>query len=293
MPLAALAGLDIARIDIIATTANPAAADLANAIRYALKNSNPTIETNVNTTENYSNSNPSNTLAISVGDGSLNWIDTQKNGFAAVIAFNANSLAFTQRYKGNPHITAIYRDQPLSCQLRLAKFLLPNLKHVSLLRNAAIPSQLFIEAAQNLQIDIDVVDADKRPEWLKSLSLSLRQTDALIGIDDTSLYNSDTIRGILLTTYRQGKSLIGPSRAFVNAGSLASCYTPTDQLLQQLTDMVATLLREQRVPDAQFPKVIRVVVNRQVATSLNIPIPDEETLSAWSKNYSGECRHGC
>lgn len=303
VPLFAAAELDITRIDIIASADNAAATDLAKAVQYALQNANLGIDSRIQKPENYKNSDAKATLVVTIGDGSLAWLHDHKNSFAGAIAFNVSSTFFLTQRKSEQRLTALYRDQPLSRQLRLAKFLLPNLKRASILRNSAtfaeVPpadiSQITIpkELQRDLQLGITEIDVNNNPDWLKLLSLSLRETDVVIGIDDPNIYNGETIRGILLTTYRQGKSLIGPSRAFVNAGSLASCYTSTDQYLQQLVDMITSAVGEHRLPAAQFPKNFRIAINKQVATSLNIVIPDENTLSAWPQNYPGDCSHGC
>lgn len=285
--------MDITRIDIVASNNNAAVTDLALSIQSAIQNAKLGVDTHIQKAEEYKNSTPSSTLAITIGDSSLPWLGEKNNLFAATIAFHVSSNAFLTQKKSEQHSTALFRDQPLSRQLKLAKLLIPNLKRVSVLHNTDYPIPVSKAFQHELQISVDEINIDNNSDWLKSLSLSLRETDALLGIDDAKVYNGETIRGILLTTYRQGKSLIGPSRAFVNAGSLASCYTSTDQYLQQLIDMVTVVVREHSIPDAQFPKVFRVAVNRQVGNSLNIFIPDENTLSAWLQNNSGECGHGC
>lgn len=288
MPLFAAAELDITHVDIIASPSNTAATDLAKGIQYALQNAKLGVDANIQKPEGYKNARPNTTLVIVIGDNSLPWLIEQRNTFATAIAFHVSSAAWTQA-KFEQKLTALYRDQPLSRQLRLAKFLLPNSKRASVLLNSMPP----VTVAKELKIELVDIKLANNPDWLKVLAQSLRDTDFLLGIDDVTIYNSETIRGILLTTYRQGKSLIGPSRSFVNAGSLASCYTSTDQYLQQLVDMVTVVVREHRVPDAQFPKIFRIAVNRQVANSLNVPIPDEDVLSAWPQNYSGDCGNGC
>ena len=293
MPLFAAAELNITRIDIIASPNNTTANDLAKGIQYAIQNTKLGVDATIQKPDGYKNSNAATTLAITIGDNSLPWLKEQKTSYAAAIAFHVGSTAFLAQTKTDQEVTAVYRDQPLSRQLRLAKFLLPHIKRVTVLHSSTNAIPLSKDLQRELQIDIAGIDIDKNSDWLKLASLSLRETDVLLGVDDSTIYNGETIRGILLTTYRQGKSLIGPSRAFVNAGSLASCYTPADQYLQQLVDMIAVVIREHRLPDPQFPKNFRIAVNKQVATSLNISIPDETSLSAWPQIYSGECSNGC
>jgi ABC-type uncharacterized transport system substrate-binding protein len=292
-PLFAAAEMDIARIDIIVAPDNAAAADLADTIQQALQKAQLGVETAVKNSINYQSNNAATTLVITIGDSSLASLNNKKTPFAGVIAFYVNSALFRQSDIPALHTTAIYRDQPLLRQLRLGKLLLPNLQRVTILHS---PREL-IPSIETLQreslLTIHEVVFDNRSEWPKLLSLALHESDFLLGIDDSDIYNSNSIRSILLTAYRHGKGLIGPSRAFVNAGGLASCYTTTDQYQQQLVEMVTVVLHEHRLPHPQYPNKFHVAINKQVATSLNIPIPDEKTLSAWLQNQDGECGNGC
>lgn len=293
MPLLAAAEMDIGHIDILSPSNNASTADLVRGLQYALQHADLGVDTTIQNTESYQNNNPTTTLVIAVGDGTLPWLNDKRNSFAAAIAFHVNSTAFSHQNKSAKNMTALYRDQPLSRQLRLAKLLLPDLKRAAVLRSAGESILINRELQRELNVTVSEVTVGSHPDWLKLLSLSLRDNDVLLGVDDPAIYNSETLRSILLTSYRHGKGLVGPSRAFVNAGSLASCYTSTDQYLQQVVDMVSTIVRQHRLPDPQFPKNFRVTVNQQVATSLNISIPDETTLSAWPQKYYGECSNGC
>lgn len=114
----------------------------------------------------------------------------------------------------------------------------------------------------------------------------------LLAVDDFLLYNRDTIRSILLTTYRHGKVVIGPSQAFVNAGSLASCYTTMEQFLRQLHGSVEFWLRSGSLPAPAHGTHYRIAINRQVATSLGLDIPDHAFLIRTMQS-GGECDNEC
>ena len=293
MPLLVSAKTDIDRIDIVAVRDNTALMQLAGRIENQLQQSRPGVAINIRDSRDYRNKAAASTLVITIGDSSLPWLREHRDDFAAAIAFHVSSTQFDARSLHAQHVTALYRDQPLARQLRLAKLLLPNLRRVTLLSGTDEPGIDIDGLQQNSGVGIAVVNTDKDPDWLKSLSQALRNSDALLGIDDPDVYNGNTIRGILLTTYRHGKGLIGPSRVFVGAGSLASCYTTSNQYLQQLASMVKTVLASKRLPPAQYPQEYHVAINKQVANSLNVPIPDEDTLSARLHDHTGDCGDGC
>ena len=101
-------------------------------------------------------------------------------------------------------------------------------------------------------------------------------SDILLGTDDSSIYNADNLKTILLTSYSRNKVLIGPSAPFIDAGSLSTTYSSP----QDMARSVAYLI-EQGMPAgaASYPRYFSVLSNAQVARSLGIPLPDDATLA--------------
>jgi ABC-type uncharacterized transport system substrate-binding protein len=282
----------ISRIDIVIPADNAALTDLAGGMQRALQQLQPTLPITIR----YAGSPGHDTqtaLAIPVGDGLLPWIDAEKNNYAATLAFYVSSINYQNQLHNDEKVSALYRDQPLSRQLQLAKLLLPNLRRVAIIHgHRHLPqSNAVLEYSSALQIH--TLDIEDKIDWPKYLSQLLQESDVLLAVEDSTIYNSDTIRSILLTTYRHGKFLIGPGRSFVNAGSLASCYTISDQYLKQLTEMVGALLRTRKLPAPQYPRAFRVALNPRVAMSLGLAVQDENTLTARLLNQVEECGDGC
>jgi ABC-type uncharacterized transport system substrate-binding protein len=293
MALPVLADAVVARIDIVVPANNPNLADMAGGIEHALTQRWPNIPVTVARNDNYSPSDAANTLVVAMGDSNLPWLFRTAPQYAYALAFNVNSALFNNGERRDNKITALYRDQPLVRQLHLAKLLIPNLQRAATIHSAGISYGNIEQLQRNSGVQITDAILDTNIDWAKTLSQLMRDNDVLVGVDDPRIYNSENIRSILLTTYRHGKVLIGPSRPFVNAGSLASCYTASEQYLQQLLTMVAAIVQEHRVPRAQFPKAYRVAVNTQVAASLGWNIPDEKVLTAMLLAQLGECGDGC
>ena len=70
---------------------------------------------------------------------------------------------------------------------------------------------------------------DSRP-----LLYLLSHSDLLLGINDTSLFNSAHRENLLLTSYTHQRPVIGPSASFVQAGGLASTYSDQSDWLDSL-----------------------------------------------------------
>ena len=288
----------IDRIEVVVPADNPALSDLAGGVQHALQQRLPSIPVSIHSANNIPPNDTKNTLIVTIGDNLLPWLVAEKNNYAAALAFSVSSTTYLAQLRNNENVTALFRDQPLSRQLQLAKLLLPSLHRVGVIvGHKALPISV-AELELGSGLEIQSIDIEDKVDWPKYLSQLMANNEVLLGIDDPKIYNADNIRSILLTTYRHGKFLIGPGRSFVNAGSLASCYTAPDQYLQQLLDMVGTLLRNQKLPRPQYPHAYRVAINPQVATSLGLTVPDEQTLTARLQNLlgpssSGECGDGC
>jgi ABC-type uncharacterized transport system substrate-binding protein len=106
----------------------------------------------------------------------------------------------------------------------------------------------------------------------------LEESEALLVLPDTDVYNAGTIRNILLTSYRKQVPLIGISQAYVKAGALCAIYSTPVQIAVQTAEAIRQYSTTTKLPASQFPKEFDVSVNTQVARSLNIPIKDAEKL---------------
>ncbi len=117
----------------------------------------------------------------------------------------------------------------------------------------------------------------------------INDNDVLIATANKSIYNRRTIRTILLASYRQEKFVIGYSASFVKAGSLASTYTTVPLLIEELGGFLDRLIDDQSIDwQADFTDHFDVVINAQVARSLNLPAPDPELIKARIKTLEAK-----
>lgn len=170
-------------------------------------------------------------------------------------------------------ITLLWSDPPLARQLHLIRLLLPKARHIGVLysNDSAFLVQELRQAvpANELEINAHFWPNPRDPRVLSRL---LDQSDVLLGLDDSHLYNSHTIKTLLLSSYSRRQALIGPTAAFVPAGSLVSTYS--DQ--QDWINTLKTLLDAEpdRWPRELYPANFKVLGNNRVALSLGIPMDD-------------------
>jgi ABC-type uncharacterized transport system substrate-binding protein len=99
-----------------------------------------------------------------------------------------------------------------------------------------------------------------------------------MAIPDPLIYNRETAQPILLTSYRHQKPVFGYSQSYVRAGALAAVYSSAKQIAKQAVEITLKAQAAGALPPPQVPKYFSVMVNPQVARSLNIPLMDEEEL---------------
>jgi ABC-type uncharacterized transport system substrate-binding protein len=261
-----------ASVQFVIPADNAAMLNFARAARHALLQVEPALQVEIGTSVKTVNAD---TLLVPIGDELMATIHATGDDTRSILFFYASSTAY---HRLPPHRgeTALFRDQPLQRQLELAALLLPNARRALVLYRDNRPE---IHSARGYsQQGVSYRDVGADSNWITKVAQWIQHYDVLISIDDRKLYNRESIRSILLTTYRQGKVLIGPDRGFVNAGSLASVYSTPEQYLQQLQRMVQAWLHNHALPAAEFPRDYQLAVNRQVADSLGLRLPDDSAL---------------
>ncbi|MBF3211332.1 ABC transporter substrate-binding protein, partial [Pseudomonas aeruginosa] len=162
-------------------------------------------------------------------------------------------------------------------QLRLARLILPGIQRIGVLYgkdSEFLLDELRREArSQGLELFVASSSGNDDPRPLQFL---LGNSDLLLGIDDKQLYNSQSIKSLLLGSYAKNRALLGPTAAFVKAGSLASSYSDQEDWLDTLDELLGQAPRHW--PLSLYPGHFKVLGNRQVARSLGIDLASDADL---------------
>ncbi|MDX8385899.1 MAG: ABC transporter substrate binding protein [Gallionella sp.] len=176
-------------------------------------------------------------------------------------------------------VSAIYLNQPMSRQIDFIKAVLPNRSRIGVLYSSEedvglkVMRKVVIERGFSL-VTRRVGEAGLFPVLEKVLSTS----DLLLAIPDGSIYNSSSIRNILLTSYRRSVPLIGISRPYVRAGALGAIFSTPEQLAIQAAETVILFTHSKQLAAPQYPAEFNIEVNREVGRSLGIVLPSKEVL---------------
>lgn len=176
--------------------------------------------------------------------------------------------------------SVVFWAPSLTDQLRLARAIMPGLRRVGLLVSTAdIPrARALRELAAEQRVDVLVREAE--PGLLaRQVGEVAPSADLLLAPVDSHLFSRDNLRPVLLAAYRQNRVFIGPTPAWVRAGSLASLYATPQTLAADVAAAVRAWQQNGRWPAPAQASRFDVITNPQVARSLGLRLPDAELLT--------------
>jgi putative tryptophan/tyrosine transport system substrate-binding protein len=182
--------------------------------------------------------------------------------------------------QSNSNQTNIYLDQPVDRYIALSQFLL-NPKHIGLLKSSTLTLDNKTRSLlESKSTEFFQYHPESRTQLLPTLRILLEKNDLLLLLPDRLIINRDTLKGILLTTYRKLKPVISYSPAHVKSGALASVYaSPVDigmhiaEVINQLRSISAP------IPGTYQPaRYYSIILNDHVAHALGIPLPDINSI---------------
>ncbi len=220
------------------------------------------------------------TLYIAIGEQAVESLDK----------FDSNAIMLRIRNKAVPGTrynsaqSDLITAQPACRHIKLVKAInskwhsIGVLSSVESLETAAALTRCAIRHNINLQV-YAITD---KSDLMVTLEAAVKNNKALLAIPDPLVYNSYTVKNILLTAYRHRKPVIGFSESFVQAGAVAAAFTPPEGIGDKAFDIIARFFGN----NWQFDRKIyntddfSIATNKQVATSLDIKLPDPEAIRA-------------
>lgn len=175
---------------------------------------------------------------------------------------------------GRKHL-AILLDQPLERYLAFGHYLtrsnspgIINGKKIKLTRQQKhIIKRLKLNLSQYQTHSADL---------LPTIRHLKQKNDALLMLPNQRLYNRGTLKGVLLTAYRNRIPVISYSPAQVKSGALASIYSSPDDIGRHLSELLSSSMRKR--PKAgqtlHFARYYSIKINQRVAHSQGFMLPD-------------------
>lgn len=176
--------------------------------------------------------------------------------------------------------SAIYAEPSLHQQIVLAEKIIGKGKKIGVL--VSDKAQFEQQAIDQYEIDFHslVIGAVSEHSSLNStLRALLDKSDVLVGVYDKELYSTENIKNILITAYRNDQPLIGPTSAYLRAGAIASVRSQPEDVAKRLGEVIRQGLSTQNWPAPDYNPYISVVVNQQIARSLNLQVANPKQLA--------------
>ena len=116
-------------------------------------------------------------------------------------------------------------------------------------------------------------------EVVPALRRLLPNVDVLLLLPDALVVNLNNVQQVLLTTYRYRVPVIGFSPGLVKAGAVVAVYSTPAQIGRQGGALASQWLDGEDLPAPQHCNEFSVDINRHVARSLELSLPDTEEIA--------------
>ena len=196
----------------------------------------------------------------------------------------------TSAHKNTRVVSAIYFDQSLDQQLSFLRAAFPSQNRIGLLYSPSAHIDLAHLQQQVAEHGAALVAKPvlSSQTLFSTLDDLLGACDILLALPDNKIYNSSTIRNILLSSYRSEIPFIGLSRAYVTAGALGAIYSTPEQVSDQIAGAIQYFARTGKLPEPQHPREFSIALNPDVARSLHIELlPTDEIRSRMDRAHRG------
>ena len=249
----------------------------ADVIQKQLEKAN-TITMHVSAENIASSSNNNRTLYIAIGDKAI------KN----LHEFDPDAFTLRLTSKQIPGLkyssaqSDLITAQPVCRNIQLIKAINDRWDSVGVLssKNSLNIAAELTRCAIQQDINLQVYAISDDSDLLKTLETAVENNKVLLAITDPLIYNSQSVKNILLTAYRHRKPVVAYSESFVSAGAIAASYTSAQHAGYSAARLIMNFLDNNWQFDKNIykPEDFSISLNRQVASSLEITLPSEEIL---------------
>ncbi len=185
----------------------------------------------------------------------------------------------TNKYKND---AILYMTQSYCRQIQFIKLLNKKWQTIGILNSQEKPvdSEAIQQCADQYDIKIHTVNTTAENNLTNKIKIALSHSDVLLALPDSNIYNSKTVKNILLTSYRLRKPVIAFSKNFVKAGALAAIYSSTEQIAQSASNIIEQYFKSgnQFKKPINYPQAFNISINRQVFRALDLATPNPEQI---------------
>lgn len=180
-------------------------------------------------------------------------------------------------------VSALFLDQPYARQLQLIRLALPDARRVGVLVGPATAGQAdaLRKAGRESGLELHVRGIDNQQMLFAGLIELAREVDVLLLLPDPLVVSGETLRALFLLSYQLRLPILAYASALVQAGAPLGLYATPTQLGSEAGKWIREMLLEKGANKAmtRFPELYTVEINRNVARTLELPLPSAASLS--------------
>jgi len=227
---------------------------------------------------------PKSDLVIAVGmKAASNFANSKAPAVLNVMITKAAYHQLLREFPGrenSPGYSAIYLDQPVERQLSLIAAAFPERANVGLLYHTP-PLVEISEIRQKAgDFGLKLFEQEvKNGSMFEPLQNVLKHSDVLLALPDPAIFNTTSLRNILVSTYQAQVPVIGFSSAYVKAGAICAVYTTPVQFATQTGLAILKFAETETLPRPEYSKFFEISINERVAKSLSINIKNPKELA--------------
>ncbi|MCB1666963.1 MAG: hypothetical protein KDI24_01315 [Pseudomonadales bacterium] len=180
--------------------------------------------------------------------------------------------------------SAVYLDQPLQRIVNLGRLLKPEAEDIGTVLGPISKSYLdeLIRIAQQQGFNLHTRTLGNQDNPVAALKPVVATSDLFIAIPDQAILNRSVAKWILYLSYSEKIPVIGFSKAYTDAGALASVFSSPRDIGRQTGELISRWINngDELIWAPQYPKYCTVKANPAVARSLGIHLPGEQELTS-------------
>jgi putative tryptophan/tyrosine transport system substrate-binding protein len=232
-------------------------------------------------------------VTVAIGSESFRQVCSSVSEGAVMAIFIGKEEYLKARPQCGLPNSAVFSGAPLDKRLALLEAIWFDRKPLAVLYsdNLLIDVHNMQEQAAQHGFEFQFIKTEvDRLSVLKSVNFVLDGSAVVFSLVDTELYKNGIAQDILKLLFHKQRVMIGPSFAFVRAGSLFAIYSDTDTKLDILANHISMWQTKGVLLDAVYPDKLRVSFNPYLIKSHGVVLPSPSYL----KDKYGLCSEtGC
>lgn len=210
-----------------------------------------------------------NRLVITVGKEALERVSAR----SLAVPLVAIMIMRSEQERIRKISAAVHLDIPVSDVLAELKTMFPRKTRVAMVRNPLQPGQVdtsVVARGRQQGFAVRVIDSSNPEQLLRAVRSLNGQVDFIVCQPDSNLYNSATVKPLILASLESHLLIVGFSASFVRAGAAVGVYPDFRDIGAQAGEIAQRQLAGQSIADMQGPRRLTVAVNQRVIRLLGL-----------------------